>query len=127
MSKLYKVKVEIEMMVMSEDSQGAINEAYDHVFKELEEYGIYIPTEVRYKSEVPVNWVESIPYAGTKLCKDLIVGMPADEPIEVENVPPKPSQLERPRPPLPSNPVLDFGSFIGRPTKRKDSGIVDNR
>ncbi|MHA1942075.1 MAG: hypothetical protein ACW97P_10145 [Candidatus Hodarchaeales archaeon] len=127
MSKLYKVKAEIEMMVMAEDPQAAINEAYQHVFKELEEYGMYIPTEIKYKSEVPENWKGSIPYAGTKPCTELISGMPADAPVEEPPPPPpKPTQLERP--PAQVNPALDFGSFVGRPTKKRtDSGIVDNK
>jgi hypothetical protein len=40
---LYKVKVEVEMMVDSSDNQSAINEAAKYVIQEVETYGLYFP------------------------------------------------------------------------------------
>jgi hypothetical protein len=129
MKKLYKVQVSIEMMVMSDDEQGAIDEGAKHVFTEIEEYGMYAPISIEYKDQVPSNWVDSVPYNGTQQCNQIISGLPATEPEEAAPAPPpKPVQLNRP--PAQLNPTLDFGSFVGRPTKKSGeeprSGLVDN-
>ena len=87
--KLYKVKIEIELMVMADNNNQAIAIGKKNAPNEVAEYGIGEATIAKSLSDVPDSWKNAIPYGaeGTvqnKICKDMFQSESIDNMTEEE-------------------------------------------
>ncbi len=75
--KLYKVKVETEIMVVADNEASAILVAKTNSADEVVNYGKCKATQVKQTNEIPDDWKSIIPYAPqgmmeTKKCFELV-------------------------------------------------------
>ena len=75
--KLYKVKVETEIMVVADNEKSAIEVAKTNAPNEVSTYGKCTLSETKRASEIPDDWRSVIPYAPhgvieTKKCYEFI-------------------------------------------------------
>jgi len=76
--RLYKVKVETELMVMGINKREAEEVAKKNAPKEVGEYGQYSSVVVKNTSDISPDWRDIIPYGPdsvtqeTRKCKDLV-------------------------------------------------------
>lgn len=87
--KLYKVKIEVDLMVMADDNNQAIAIGKKNAPNEVVEYGTGEATIVKSLSNVPDSWKNVIPYGaeGTvqnKTCEDMFQGESTDNMTEEE-------------------------------------------
>jgi hypothetical protein len=59
---LYKVRVEVEVCVMAQNSKEAIKTAKENAGSEIESYGSAKATMIARESDVPKSWIDTIPY-----------------------------------------------------------------
>jgi len=67
MNKLYKVKVETELMVMAENENSALEVAKTNAPNEISVYGKGYATHIKHPSEVPDDWKSIIPYSTSEM------------------------------------------------------------
>jgi len=75
--KLYKVKIETEIMVISDNESSAVEIAKKNAANEVGMFCNGFAIAVKYLSELPNDWKENIPYAKegileTRKCKEIV-------------------------------------------------------
>jgi len=116
--ELFKINISTDIMVYAQDAKEAVLLAQQ---KAVDEVGaaLYSPIQVKYTDEVPVDWLEYIPYCPVRMkqigdkCKDMVikrVQSPQPLPINPEPVRNEPVRNE---PEISNNQTsLNFNSFV---------------
>jgi len=59
---LFKVKIEVEICVLSKNNDEAIQTAKDNCIEEIKEFGVGTITMIKQEVDIPTSWLETVPY-----------------------------------------------------------------
>jgi len=59
---LFKVKIEVEICVLSKNNDEAIQTAKDNCIEEIKEFGVGTITMIKREADIPTSWLETVPY-----------------------------------------------------------------